>query len=50
VGVDDRELDARLAAEQVGGTRGLVVQQLSKIHAGPREVIVTGLTSYQVIY
>jgi hypothetical protein len=41
VGLDDRELAARLAAEQVGGAGGLVVQQLSEVHIGSREFIVT---------
>jgi hypothetical protein len=41
VGVDDGELAPRLAAEQVGGAGGVVVEQLAEEH---------GLTSYQLIY
>jgi hypothetical protein len=41
VRIDDGELADRLAAEQVGGTGGVVVEQLSDEH---------GLTSYQAIY
>jgi hypothetical protein len=39
-----------LAAEQVRGTGRLVVQQLAEVHAGPREIALIGLTSYQAIY
>jgi hypothetical protein len=41
VRIDDRELALALAAEQVGGTCGVVVEQLAEVH---------GLTSYQAIY
>ena len=37
VGVDDRELAAGLAPEQVGGAGGLVVQQLAEEHVGLRK-------------
>ena len=40
VGIDDGELADGLAAEQVGGARGVVVEQLTEEH---------DLTSYQVI-
>jgi hypothetical protein len=39
----------RLATEQIGGARGLVVEQLSKEHPGPPRRF-SGLTSYQAIY
>jgi hypothetical protein len=39
VGIDDREPALALAAEQVGGACGLVVQELSEEHR---------LTSYQL--
>ena len=50
VGVDDRELSLALAAEQVGGAGGLVVEQLAEEH----RVLQGGrsdrqLTSYQLI-
>jgi hypothetical protein len=32
VGVDDGELAGRLATEEVGGTGGVVVEQLAEIH------------------
>lgn len=32
--IDDCEFAARLAPQQVGGARGVVVQQLSEVHAG----------------
>jgi hypothetical protein len=41
VGIDDGELADRLAAEQVGGAGGVVLEQLAEQH---------GLTSYQAIY
>ena len=50
VRVDDGERRLALAAEQVGGARGLVVQQLAEVHVGLRSFELIGLTSYQVIY
>ena len=41
VRVDDGERAVRLAPEQIGGARALVVEQLPEVHA---------LTSYQAIY
>jgi hypothetical protein len=35
VGIDDGELLLRLAAEQVGGASGLVVEELAEEHAWP---------------
>ena len=46
VRIDDRELAAALAAEQVGGAGRLVVEQLSEEHVASVRI---GLTSYQLI-
>jgi hypothetical protein len=32
VGIDDGELPGRLAAEQIGGAGGFVVQELAEVH------------------
>src|SRR5947207_2099094 len=40
--VDDGELPRRLAAKQIGGAGGLVVEELAEVH--------WGLTSYQEFY
>ena len=50
VGVDDRELAVALAAEQVGGARRLVVEELPEEHVEPPDDRWSGLTSYQVFY
>jgi hypothetical protein len=44
VRIDDRELAVALAAEQVGGAGGAVVEQLAEVHRSIR------LTTYQEIY
>jgi hypothetical protein len=50
VRLDDRERAVGLAAQQVRGARGLVVQQLAEVHAPLQKVELIGLTSYQGIY
>ena len=47
--IDDREGAVRLASEQIRGTGGRVVQQLSEIHAGPPGLALIALESYQLI-
>ena len=47
VRVDDGELAVRLAAEQVGGARALVVQELPEVHvASPVEIALDKLSTY----
>ena len=50
VRVDDGELPVRLAAEQVRGAGGLVVEQLPEEHVDLQSSSWSGLTSYQVFY
>ena len=42
VSIDDGELADRLAAEQIGGTSRLVLEELAEVHGG--------LTDYQEFY
>ena len=39
MGIDDRELPLALAAEEVGGAGGLVVEELSEVHRGLQKVV-----------
>ena len=50
VRVHDGEGAVCLAPEQVRRTRGLVVEELTEVHAGLRKSWDRALTSYQVIY
>ena len=50
VRVDDRESAVGLAAEHVGGARGLVVEQLPEEHERLQGRTTNRLTSYQAIY
>jgi hypothetical protein len=50
VWIEDGELALALAAEEVGGASGFVVEQLAEEHGGPPSRRDQALTSYQVIY